>query len=107
MWPLSLFFSHLYELYLELKDKGFQIIGISQDANLEDAKRFAERFGIKFPLVWDNKNAYTSRLEIPKMPTAFLVDRTGKIVAVHGGFTKLDEQLKEKILKLLGEEADE
>ena len=63
--PCRLSFPFYNELYLELKDKGFEIIGINQDSELEKAKRFAETMDPKpeFTLVADSQKKYASGME--------------------------------------------
>ncbi len=104
--PCRQSFPFYNELYAKLKDKGLVIIGINQDADIKKAKRFAKNFQAAFPLVWDPEDAsgnrYANNLNIPTMPTAFLVDKSGKIVYVHSDFIEADaKEIERKITKLL------
>jgi len=93
---------HLLKLYSEYKDKGFEIIGISDDDTKPDAWRNAvEKDGIG---VWkhvlrgldiervkkgDYKNhpgeISDSKYAIASLPTKILIDPTGKIIGRYGG----------------------
>lgn len=106
---------HLLTLYSQYKDKGFEIIGVSDDDTKLDAWRKAvEKDGIG---VWkhvlrgldvervkkgDYKNhpneISDSRYGINSLPTKILIDPTGKIIGRYGGEDGEDEEAMDKKL---------
>jgi peroxiredoxin len=81
----------LIKLQDRFKDRGFTIVGVSAD--LQGAKvvgPFAKKHGINYPILisgGDIPEAYP----VPGFPTAFLIDKQGKIYARYlGGQTVED-----------------
>jgi thiol-disulfide isomerase/thioredoxin len=107
---------HLLDLYSKYKDRGFEIIGISDDDTKQDAWRKAvENDGIG---VWkhvlrgldiervkkgDYKNhpneISDSRYGINSLPTKILIDPTGKIIGRYGGEGGEEEEDMDKKLE--------
>jgi cytochrome c biogenesis protein CcmG/thiol:disulfide interchange protein DsbE len=58
---------------------GFMIIGVSEDDSPEDAYRFASAHQVTYPIVADTKHTTLVAYRAEGLPTAVLVDRTGKI----------------------------
>ena len=90
----------LVALYSELHSKGLNIIGVSLD---DDASKWSEAI-IKDKLTWTQvsnlkqlKDPIALQYNITQIPTTYLLDKNGKIVAIdlHG------KDLKAKILELL------
>jgi peroxiredoxin len=77
-------------LYRQIRERGGQIWGISQD-NPEESQKFARKFGISFPILVDEKPYLVSRqYGVKFVPTLFLIDK-GRAVRVTGdGFSKAD-----------------
>jgi peroxiredoxin len=88
--------------YRNYHDRGFDVIGISLDVDLETLRHFVEGKEIPWPQYcdgkkWDSKLAVKYGVE--KTPTSYLVDREGKIIGVD----LTGEDLKKAIAKALGE----
>lgn len=80
----------LERIYRQLRDKGVQIWGVSQD-NARDSQRFAQEFGVTFPIVID-ADRYATSLDygLQCVPTLFLVAPDGHVEITSDGFTKSD-----------------
>jgi cytochrome c biogenesis protein CcmG/thiol:disulfide interchange protein DsbE len=76
----------LERLHKKYGDKGLVVVGVSVDKDLAKAKEFVARNGVSFPIVHDAEHAVASRYAPAKMPSSFLVDKTGVIRFVHEGF---------------------
>ncbi len=77
-------------LYQEFQAKGIQIWGISQDTRC-DSQRFAEQFGLTFPLLLDEEPYETSQeYGLVYVPTLFLINREGQVEISGDGFSKSD-----------------
>ena len=68
------------------KDKGFEVLGVAMDDDgWEAVKPFAKQLGINYRLVMGNDQTASMYGGVDALPTTFLIDRTGKIAAVHVG----------------------
>ncbi len=87
-------FPHLRTLYEANKAKGFIILAISVDGpeTVANVPAFARRNQLTFPMLTD-ETSRIAPLYNPKKtaPLTVLIDRSGKIVLVHEGYTAGDE----------------
>lgn len=75
----------LVALQKEHGERGVAVIGVSLDQGDPAAvQSFASRMGITYPVAIGNENVQTS-YGVEAIPTTFIVDRAGNIVAVHQG----------------------
>lgn len=72
------------ELERSYKDKGFSVIGVALES-LKDAKGFADRVGINYPVLIDDGKASDAYGPIRAIPTTFVIDKSGKIVRKYIG----------------------
>ena len=87
----------LQEAWERYKDDGLVIVGIDYDDFKGDARAFAKRYGVTYPLVHDREKSTVKRYGVIGVPETLFVDREGKLVGerVVG---ELDEgQLDENI----------
>ena len=82
--------------------KGFQVVGVNLDAKRDDADKFLAQNAARFTLAFDPKAESAKRFGVKGMPTSVLIDRDGKVVALHAGFRE-DERsaLEERIASAL------
>ncbi len=86
----------------EFRKKGFEVIAINLDEERDDAMEFLKEFPVAYPTALDTSGKVPEAYGLVGMPTAYLVDRKGKIHMVHEGFKKSDfEPLKKEIKTLL------
>lgn len=110
---------HLKELYAKYKNKGFEIIGVSDDDRNETAwKQAVEKDGIGiwkhirrgFDMELMNKlgpgkpqpNDISNRYGIHSLPTQVLIDGNGVIIGRYGGGGEAHEKLDSKLRELFG-----
>ena len=75
----------LVELQNKYKDQ-LQIIGLVVDDDDEDAvKKFAEKFGINYPIAMATDEMRMEYGGIPALPTSFVLDGEGRVVQKHEG----------------------
>ncbi len=92
----------LEKLYLKHRDEGFEIIAINIDEYKDDAKQFLSQQPISYQNLYDPDGKIGKLLKVKTMPTAFLVNRKGKLLFRHSGFnTKYSEKLASKINQLV------
>ena len=84
--PCRMEIPHFIELREELHGEGFEIIGVSVDRKPGVVKPFAEEWKINYPVVVDAGAVSTAYGGIRSSPTAFLVDRKGKIIDTFVGY---------------------
>jgi len=75
----------LVELQNKYKDQ-LQIIGLDVDDDDQEAvRKFAERFGINYPIAMATDELRTEYGGIPALPTSFVLDGEGRVVQKHEG----------------------
>jgi peroxiredoxin len=83
-------FPFLERLYQQFRDKGVQLWGIVQD-NARDAQRFAQNFGVTFPILIDDEPYETSQqYGLEYVPTLVLISPDGQVELSSDGFSKRD-----------------
>ncbi|MEO8595710.1 MAG: TlpA disulfide reductase family protein [Candidatus Solibacter sp.] len=76
------------ELERKNKDKGFSVLGVSMDdEGWEVVKPFLAGLGVNYRVVIGNDSTAQLYGGVDALPTTFLIDRNGKIAAVHIGLT--------------------
>jgi len=83
-------------LQKEYGKKGLAVVGISVDEGGADVvKEFAQKLGMNYPVVLADEKTPQVFGGIEAIPTTFIIDREGRIVTNHLGFTEKDEFEKE------------
>jgi thiol-disulfide isomerase/thioredoxin len=107
---------HLLSLYSKYRDKGFEIIGVSDDDNNHEAwKKAVEKDGIG---VWkhvlrgldmkkkmanqENPEDISDYYGIHSLPTKILIDPQGLIIGRYGGGGENDEAMDKKLKEIFG-----
>jgi thiol-disulfide isomerase/thioredoxin len=93
---------HLVEIAKEYKDKGVEVIGLTNenpDTDAEWVKQFSQAFNINYPIGWaDNEMQAGLTLGRNSIPQTFIIGRDGKIVKHFVGFSpRLIPQMKAAI----------
>jgi thiol-disulfide isomerase/thioredoxin len=83
------------ELYAKYHDKGFNVIGVSNDKYVEKLKLAIK----KDDLLWDNFLSHTlyKDLLISSIPYTFLLDKNARIVGVNMTTTQIERFLNENL----------
>jgi cytochrome c biogenesis protein CcmG/thiol:disulfide interchange protein DsbE len=58
------------------------VLGVDLNDFTGDARKFARKYGLDYPLVHDNHNVTSPKYGISLLPETFFIDRRGKVV-VH------------------------
>jgi thiol-disulfide isomerase/thioredoxin len=90
----------LAPLYMKYKGKGFEIFGVSLDEKQQDWKRAVAADKIKWSQVmqaggWDAPVAMQWKIE--QLPTSYLLDKTGKVIAVNPTKSEIEHHLKKAL----------
>jgi peroxiredoxin len=103
--PCKKSFPKLQELSRNYAGQGFQVIGISEDEADDKDKipGFAEEFGAKFVVAWDEDKSIARAYKPETMPSSFLIDKTGIVRFAHVGYHDGEAvQLEKEVQELLG-----
>ena len=77
------------DLQKKYADKGLVVIGVSLD---EEGAAFVQKFvkqhGVTYPVVLGNQEVAAAYGDSDALPTTFIIDREGKVVKGHRGFTE-------------------
>lgn len=92
----------LAKLYPKFKDKGFEIFAVSLDTDKSDWKNAIKKDKVSWMQVidpggWDTPTA--SNWGIVALPTSYLIDREGRLIAMDMAGKELEKALKELIDK--------
>jgi peroxiredoxin len=56
------------------------VLGVDVNDPKSDARTFARKFKLTYPLVHDNHNVTSPKYGLTGLPETFFIDRTGKLV---------------------------
>jgi thiol-disulfide isomerase/thioredoxin len=88
------------KLYNKYKDKGFEVFGISIDNKKHDWIKAIKKDKIKYTQVNDHggwNSGVAASFGIDMIPTSFLVDKNGNVVAIDAEGKKLDKLVSELV----------
>jgi peroxiredoxin len=78
---------NLKSLYARNHGRGFEILGVSLDRSVEEAKKYAETAGLDWIVTWDEpgfwKNPVAVQYGIQSIPAMYLIDKEGKVLHVN------------------------
>jgi peroxiredoxin len=101
--PCKKSFPKLQDLHTKYATSGLKIVGISEDEGEDKGSipGFANTYGAKFTLGWDEDKSIARSYKPPTMPSSFLIDKTGVIRYAHVGYHDGEEVEVEKEIKEL------
>jgi peroxiredoxin len=74
------------------------------DTDKAKIEAFVKETGVKFAIVWDKDHSLAKKYGVEKMPTSFIVDKTGVIRHVHAGYADGEEdKIGEEVKALIGD----
>ena len=86
--------------------RDFVVIGVNVDHDHDLAEKFLNDIPAGFPIVYDPRGELATQFKIMGMPSAVLIDRTGKVRFQHVGFSeKKEEEYEAHVQSLLAESA--
>jgi cytochrome c biogenesis protein CcmG, thiol:disulfide interchange protein DsbE len=101
--PCKESFPVMEELNQKYGPKGLVIVAVNLDKKKADMEDFLKSHPATFVIVRDADNKLVKQVNIPTMPSSFLLDRNGKIHSFHRGFkgAETKKQYTEEIESLL------
>ncbi len=94
----------LIGLQKKYEDRGFTVVGVSMDGDADAAaqvKEFSDKQGISYPLLIADETVI-HQYNVMSIPTSFLINKDGKIVSSHNGYSDdFARRVSSEIEKLL------
>lgn len=97
---------HFVKLYNKYNEKGFLILGASLDTDMKKLKSFVSDQQITYPILINAGNV-SATYAVQAIPTAYIIDKEGRIEKKFVGYRPGYEKEIEKILLKLLEIKDE
>lgn len=90
------------EIQSKFDSNHFKVITINVDEHSEKADMFLKKKNVSLTVAYDPKGTFPESIEMKAMPTSFLLDKDGKVILVHEGFSLKDApKLEAEIEKAL------
>jgi peroxiredoxin len=105
--PCRQSFPWLAKLHREIKNQGFEVVAINVDDRPDAGREFLDSYPVKYAVASDHKGLVTGRYKVEGLPTAFLLDRDGKVRHVHKGFKARDMAYLGALIQVLLETTSE
>jgi thiol-disulfide isomerase/thioredoxin len=103
--PCRLSFPAYGRLNSEFADKGLVIVAVSVDQVAADYEAFLRRLAPQFYVALDRDQGLVRTVQVPTMPTCYLLDRQGMVRYIHPGFrgAETEQALRQEIGRLVSE----
>ena len=99
--PCKLEIPWLIDLERKNKDRGFEVVGVSMDdEGWEVVKPFMREVGMNYRVVIGNDSTAEMYGNVESLPETFLIDRVGKIAAIHVGLASRKD-FEDEVAQLL------
>ncbi len=82
---------YLEQLWTENRDRGLVVLGLDAKDFRRDARGFARRFDLTFPLVFDGPGETVPDWGVTGFPETFVVDREGRVLEAFVGAVSTDD----------------
>lgn len=90
--PCRRSFPWLNEIQSRYVGEGLQVIGVNVDKKRSDASEFLAETPAQFSISYDPEGKLAETYDVQAMPSSFLIDRDGNILAKHYGFRLADTE---------------
>ena len=90
------------EMERQNKDKGFEVLGVAMDdEGWEAVKPFLTEMKMNYRVVIGNDETAREYGGVDALPTTFLIDREGKVAAIHVGLDATRKDYEDAVQELL------
>jgi cytochrome c biogenesis protein CcmG, thiol:disulfide interchange protein DsbE len=90
--PCRQSFPWMQRMQQRFASQGLVVVAVNLDHQQKEADRFLAGFAHDFTVRFDSAIAFATKMNVKTMPTSFLLDSAGNVVATHVGFKPADEQ---------------
>lgn len=94
-------FPWMQTLQDKYRDQGLEVIAINLDSERALAESFLKKMNVDFIVAFDQIGDSAKDYQLKGMPTSYLIDRDGNLVATHIGFRTKDKPKLEQAVQLL------
>lgn len=103
--PCKASFPMMAKLHQEYAARGLVIAAVGIDEKASAAAAFVKKLAPPFPTVHDRTQKLVRQVEVPTMPTSYLIGRDGRVRFVHVGFhgESTERDLRQQIDRVLAE----
>lgn len=103
--PCKASFPFYAALSREYAERGVTLVAVSVDEDPAAYAAFVAKFHPPFATLRDTAHRLVEAVQVPTMPTCFLVDRRGRVRFMHGGFhgAATERELRAELATLLAE----
>jgi thiol-disulfide isomerase/thioredoxin len=88
--PCRRSFPWLNEMQTKYSAQGLEVIGVDLDSDKSAANKFLKEVPARFTLKFDPAGKLATRFDVQAMPSSFLLDASGNVLASHAGFRLAD-----------------
>ena len=100
--PCRQSFPWMEQMHQKYRSQGLEVIAINLDQERKLADTFLQKYSGNFTIGFDAEGVVPLAYEVQGMPSSFLIDKSGKIVASHIGFNShKQKEYEAAILTLL------
>lgn len=94
--PCRRSFPWMNTMHEKYSAQGLQIIAVNLDMERALADGFLKESPAKFTIRFDPQGKLAQQFDVQAMPSSFVLDAAGKVIAVHHGFKLADTEEYEK-----------
>ena len=88
--PCRKSFPWMNEMERRYSRQGLAVVAVNLDKDHELADKFLNEVPARFTVAFDPQGTVAESYRVPGMPSSFIIDRNGKIQAIHIGFREED-----------------
>ncbi|WP_371373782.1 TlpA disulfide reductase family protein [Thalassotalea aquiviva] len=96
--PCRKSFPWMNQMQTRYQDKGFTVITVNLDVEKSYADEFLAEVPANFPILFDPKGNIAKAFKLKGMPSSYLFDKNGEVVAANVGF--FDEKIDQYEAKI-------
>ncbi|HYP17541.1 MAG TPA: TlpA disulfide reductase family protein [Opitutus sp.] len=107
--PCKASFPSMAKLHADYEARGLVIVAVSVDEKEAPYAAFVKKLRPPFSTLRDAQQTLVRAVQVPTMPTSYLVGRDGRVRHVHRGFhgQASETEIRKQIEVLLAEKAEE
>lgn len=87
----------------KFRKRGFTVVAVTVDNELENIRGFLKKYDLKLQALWDRRKKVVDAYAVEKMPSSYLIDRSGVIRFIHRGYSPEElKRIEAEIDEMLG-----
>jgi thiol-disulfide isomerase/thioredoxin len=103
--PCRKSFPWMNAIQQQYQQQGLVVISVNVDSEKALAEQFLTEVPANFSVFYDPKGKVARKFKLRGMPSSYLIDRNGKMVSAHAGFSdRKKEKYEQEIKKLLSKD---